>query len=201
MSYARFSFDTEFGGDGSVVREAIRPKKTFTLEELEAARAEGYAAGERSAVVQAEADSAAALAALAAVAREHKAGAAALALAAAVKIADAALECFPEAPAAAALEALAQEVEASPRLLLRTSPRHEQRMREAAETAALHAGFAGALVVKADPGLSDAAFVYDWGDGRAGFDPEAAAARVAAALTTALAAEGLHGEPVLQEIA
>ena len=47
MSYVRFSFDTEFGGDGAVVREPLRPKKTSTPEEMEAARAEAYAAGER----------------------------------------------------------------------------------------------------------------------------------------------------------
>jgi flagellar assembly protein FliH len=39
-----------------------------------------------------------------------------------------------------------------------------------------------------------AAFVLDGGDGRAAFDPNAAAARVAEALEAALAAEGLHGD-------
>src|SRR5947207_1892108 len=42
--------------------------------------------------------------------------------------------------------------------------------------------------------LPRAAFLLDWGDGRAAFDPEAAAARVGAALEAALAAEGLHAE-------
>ena len=46
-------------------------------------------------------------------------------------------------------------------------------------------------------GLPLAAFTLDWGEGRAAFDPEAAAARVAAALDEALAAEGLHAEPLL----
>jgi flagellar assembly protein FliH len=50
-------------------------------------------------------------------------------------------------------------------------------------------------VVKTDPALPRAAFTFDWGDGRAAFDPQAAAARVAAALETALAAEGLHADP------
>ena len=52
----------------------------------------------------------------------------------------------------------------------------------------------GQIVARADPDLPRAAFTLDWGDGRAAFDPEAAAARVAAALDAALAAEGLHGE-------
>ena len=45
--------------------------------------------------------------------------------------------------------------------------------------------------------LTLAAFVLDWGDGRADFDPAAAADRVAQALHTALAAEGLHAEPLI----
>ena len=63
--------------------------------------------------------------------------------------------------------------------------------------AAQACGFAGAIVATADPGLPLAAFTLDWGEGRAAFDPEAAAARVAAALDEALAAEGLHAEPLL----
>jgi flagellar assembly protein FliH len=88
-------------------------------------------------------------------------------------------------------------VEASPRLLLRVRPEHENALREAVEAAALAAGYPGQLVVKADPSLSPSAFIYDWGDGRAAFDPAAAAERIAHSLTAALAAEGLHGEPVL----
>jgi len=38
------------------------------------------------------------------------------------------------------------------------------------------------------------AFILDFGDGAASFDPAAAAQRVAEALHAALAAEGLHGE-------
>lgn len=209
MSYQRFAFDTEFDGAGVVVRAAPEPvEEQFDAAALQAAHAEGYAAGERSAVAQAEAEAARALSALAAVAdsamatlaevaHAHKAGAVALAMAAAERIAEAALERFPEAAAAAALESLAREVEASPRLLLRVRPEHEMHLRQAVEAAALSAGYPGQLVVKSDPALSPAAFIFDWGDGRAAFDPQAAAARIGAALTAALAAEGLHGEAVL----
>ena len=48
--------------------------------------------------------------------------------------------------------------------------------------------------MKPDPAMAAAAFVFDWGDGRAAFDPAAAAERVAEALNAALAAEGLHAE-------
>jgi hypothetical protein len=116
-----FTFDT--------VIVAPRPKRAFTPDEVEAVRTDAFAAGERSALARAEAHAAAALAQAAAVAREalgalthlaheHRIAAAELALAAARKIAGAALDAFPEAPAAAALTALARELESTPRLLV-----------------------------------------------------------------------------------
>ena len=59
-------------------------------------------------------------------------------------------------------------------------------------------GFAGQIERQAPtPACRRAAFILDWGDGRAAFDPDAAADRVAEALDAALAAEGLHAEPVI----
>ena len=42
-----------------------------------------------------------------------------------------------------------------------------------------------------------AAFTLDFGDVSAAYDPDAATARVAQALEAALAAEGLHAEPLV----
>ena len=67
-------------------------------------------------------------------------------------------------------------------------------MRAALEQAAANAGYPGQIVVRADPALPLAAFVLDWGDGSAAFDPTNAAARGAQALDEALAAEGFHAE-------
>ena len=71
------------------------------------------------------------------------------------------------------------------------------RLEAALTQAADRAGFAGQIVLKTDPAMPAAAFVFDWGDGRASFDPQAASARVEAALIAALTAEGLHAEPLL----
>jgi flagellar assembly protein FliH len=201
----KFTFDTVFEPDGRVTAPA-RPQKTFSIEELEAARAEAYAKGEQSALAIAQhgqalavrelADAArTALDALASVAHDHRAGSAKLALAAARKIADAALERFPEAPLDAALQALLREVEAAPKLILRCAPDRLEAMQAALNQAAASSGYPGQIVARDDPALPRAAFVLDWGDGSAAFDPEQAAARVAQALDTALAAEGLHAEP------
>jgi flagellar assembly protein FliH len=204
----RFSFDTVFDGEGVVVSSAPRPKRHYTPEEVEAVRAQAYAEGERSVTALAEMHAAAALHSvstsvtaalplLAHAAHAHRAESAELALAAARKIADAALDQFPTAAAEAALVALAREIEAAPRLVVRAAPELIERLQPALDRVAEACGYPGQIIVKSDPEAAPAAFVFDWGEGRAAFDPEEAAERVAAALRTALAAEGLHAEPLI----
>ena len=199
-----FVFDTVFDGDRVVV--APRPKRAYSPEEVDVLRAESYAEGERSSLARTEAEAAAALAevaraahaaldALTRIAHEHRTAAAELALAAGRKIADAALDAFPQAPAQAALTALSRDLEATPRLLVNVAAADAHRLDAALKQAADKAGFGGQIVLKADPAMPKAAFIFDWGDGRAAFDPVAASARVGDALAAALAAEGLHAEP------
>jgi flagellar assembly protein FliH len=205
--HRRFGFDTVFDDRGGVAYTAPKVKKSFTLEEVEAAKAQAYQDGERSAVARAEQEAAHALGEVAHavqqafetlthVAHEHREGSAMLALACGRKIADAALHHFPEAPIAAALEALAREVEAQPRIFVRVSPELEERTQQALEHVAVQIGFQGQIVARADGAMAPAAFTFDWGEGRAAFDPEGAAQRVAEALEAAIAAEGLHAEPL-----
>ena len=207
IPHKRFTFDTVFDDRGGM-SAPLRVKKSFTLEELEEAKAEAYAAGEQSAVAQAEREAAMALntvgqaihsafSTLAAVAHEHREGSAMLALACGRAIADAALDQFPEAPTQAALVALAREVEASPKLTVRVASHLVERTQAALETTAHAIGFPGQILARADAHLPAAAFLLDWGDGRAAFDPTDAAARVTQALEAAIAAEGLHAEPLL----
>ena len=206
--HRRFGFDTVFDGEGTVVSQAAARKKFYSAEELEQARAAAFAQGRQTAIDEAERlqlqclqeirqGIAQAMGLLAQAAHDHRAGSAQLALAAARKIADAALDAFPAAPAEAALEALVREVEGHPRLLVRAPEAVVERMQEVLGKAAEAAGFTGQVTVRADRNLPPAAFVFEWGEGKAAFDPEQAAARVAAALDAALAAEGLHAEPMI----
>ena len=206
--HRKFTFDTVFDNDGAVAFAAPRVKRAFTADEVEQARVQAFAEGERSAVVRAEEAQAAALAdiarstqsalgALAKVAHEHRTACAELALACARTIAGAALEQFPQAPAQAALASLAREIESAPKLAVRATPDMVERLQAALDQTAQACGFPGQILVKAEPALPAAAFVLDWGDGRAAFDPIEAAERVAEALHTALAAEGLHAEPLI----
>lgn len=206
-AHRKFTFDTVFDDAGGVAFAPAPPKRSFTPEEVEQIRQQALAEGEGSAVVRAEEAQAAALAEIAKVSRaalgalttlahEHRSACAELALATGRTIAGAALAQFPEAPAAAALHALAREVETTPRLVVRTSADLVDRIQAALERAADSAGYPGQIVVRGDRTLPPAAFMLDWGDGRAVFDPIDAAERVAEALRTALAAEGLHAEPL-----
>ena len=64
------------------------------------------------------------------------------------------------------------------------------------EQAAANGGFTGAVAFRDEPAMPVAAFHLEWADGRAEHDPDASAARVAEALTSALAAEAGHAEPL-----
>jgi flagellar assembly protein FliH len=206
----KFVFDTVFEVDGRVYQPP-RPKRAYTIEEVDLVRTEAYAEGQASSVAQAEQAQAAALQevaalvrgaleALAAIAHGHRTASADLALACARKIADAALDFAPEAPAVAALQALARELEATPRLIVHASPRDEQRLAKALEEAATRAGFSGAIQLRPAEGGHAAAFTLDWGEGRASFDPITSGERIAAALAAALAVEGLHAEVVVPSV-
>jgi flagellar assembly protein FliH len=205
----RFEFDTVFDGEGGVF--APQRKSSYSAAEIEAARAEAFAEGQAQMAATLQAQVAQALShiamtlgqmmpALAQSIHEHRSGSAQLALAAAGKIADAALERFPEAPARAALDALAREIEAAPKLVISLPADTAESVGEVLRQAAETAPYSGQITVRADPSLPTAAFVFDWGDGKAAYDPAAAMARVAAALEAALAAEGLHAEPLPPEL-
>jgi flagellar assembly protein FliH len=201
-AHRKFDFETVF--DGNPVG-ASSYKRLFTAAEAEALAEQARAEGEALAMQRIEAQTAQALAELAAAAKaalptlavaahEHRAGAAELALACARQIADAACERFPEAPLQAALAALAREVEATPRLTLRAPAALLDRLQAALTQTAEAIGYPGQIIARAEPDLPAAAFVLDWGDGKAAFDPAGAAQRVGEALKGALASEGLHAE-------
>lgn len=203
-----FDFDTVFADDGAVARASARPKRLYPFEEVEQIRAQARAEGERAAMASLEAQQAAALSQiaqacqaalprLAEVAHEHRVGSAELALACGQAIADAALDAFPRAPIQAALDSLAREIESAPRLVVTAPPTLAEGLEVALAQTAQAIGFAGQIQVRPDPAAGRAAFSLDFGDGAARFDPAAAAARVAAALQEALAAEGLHAEPLI----
>jgi flagellar assembly protein FliH len=207
-AHEKFAFDTVFEATGEVVFAAPRPKRTYTADEVEQIRKAAEAAGEQRAMAsianrQAEAlavigrAAQQALPGLVGVAHEHRVGSAELALTCARAIAAAALEKFPQAPVRAALEALAREIEAAPRLIVTGDAELLDDLQAVLEETAQAVGYPGAIQVRVDPTAAPHAFTLDFGDGSASFDPAAAAERVSQALHAALAAEGLHAEPLI----
>ncbi|THD62184.1 flagellar assembly protein FliH [Phenylobacterium sp.] len=204
----KFKFDTVFEATGRVIAAAPRPKRTYTTDEVEQIRRASEAAGEARAMASVANRQAEALAviahvvqqalpSLAGVAHDHRVGSAELALACGRAIAGAALDAAPQAPVRAALEALAREIEAAPRLIVSADAELAQGLQAALDETAQAIGFPGAVQVRVSPALGANAFTLDFGDGSASFDPAAAAERVSQALHAALAAEGLHAEPLI----
>ena len=208
MTLEKFAFGTVFDATGDVTSTMPRPKRLFSLEDVTALKHEAFAEGERAAaaslaglqaqalVVIAQACSQA-LPGLAEVAHRHRTDSARLALACGRAIAGAALDRFPEAVVRDTLDALAREIESAPRLVIAASPQLAEHLRAILGDLAQATGYPGAIVVRDDRGEGPNAFTLDFGDGQAAYDPEAASQRVSQAMEAALAAEGLHAEPVI----
>ncbi len=210
LSHQAFAFDTEFDGSGGVVRgTAWQPaKKSYMPAEVDALVAQARLEAREATLAEVESLQAmavvtvaqsltAAMPSLNHIAQTHREQSAELALAAGRVIALAALDRFPAGPLQAALEALGQEIDASPRLVIR-APDLNQAVRDKLQAVATDAGFSGLIAFREDAGLPLAAFQLEWSDGRADFDPAEAAARMHEALTAALAAEAGHAENLTQ---
>jgi flagellar assembly protein FliH len=206
-----FAFDTEFDASGVVVHAtAFRPiKRAYSPAEVEALVAEARLDARTQALSEIDSIQAMALSAigealasaapaLSQVAQAHRQQSAELAMAAARVVAAAAVERFPDAPLQAALEALGQEVDASPRLVIRTGDLNEATQARIQQLCT-DAGFSGIVAFRAEPGMAPAAFQLEWADGRAAFDPDEAFARMREALDSALAAEAGHAEILTPE--
>ena len=208
-----FAFDTEFDAAGVVVRSgaAFRPiKRAYGPAEVDALVARARLDARSEALAEVESIQAMALSAigqalaaavptLAQVAQLHRQQASELAMTAARVVAASALDRHPEAPLQAALEALGQEIDASPRLVIRTGDLTEATHARIEQLCA-DAGFSGIVAFRTEPAMAPAAFQLEWADGRAAFDPDEAFARISEALNSALAAEAGHAENLTPEI-
>src|SRR5258708_6505720 len=178
IAHEKFGFDTVFDPTGHVLSASPRPKRSYSAEEVEAIRKSAQAEGEAKAlagIAQRQAQALAVIAAaarealprLAEVAHEHRVGSADLALTCARAIAAAALDKFPQAPVRAALEALAREIEAAPRLIVTGDADLVDRLQAVLEETAQAVGYPGAIQVVATPGAAPHASTLDFRAGAA----------------------------------
>lgn len=192
----KYAFDKEFAPDGAVLREAPR---RLTPEEIDAERAAAYERGKLDSLAEAEHRIASALEALAnaasaalsrldAESRVMREEAAHLAIAAARKIAGASLDAHGAERAAAAIEAAMDMLRHQPRLVVRLSPEAAEALKPRIDDMCANHAYAGAILVRAEPGLGAGAVSIDWSDGMITLDPEEAAQRIDTLIETALSA-------------
>lgn len=174
----KFTFDTEFRGEGDVVSEAARArqKKTLTTQELEAMCANAQAQGTQAASVRAaegiERTISALVIALRSVLDQSRseietvrAEAADLALAAAKKIAAAALEALPSAEVENALREAMHQASGEPRIILRAAPQVVAALEERVSAIAHEEGYDGRVMLAADPAIRGADCRIEWRGG------------------------------------
>jgi flagellar assembly protein FliH len=165
-----------FDAGGGTTQREDRHAKRFSAVDLEAARAEGLAAGLADA--QAAADQAmaqqikASSAAMVELYRALEAETVALrreavtvAVAAARKVAGRALEDFGEARAIEVFDTAMETIGDQPRLVVRLPAASLERVRPALTEAAEAHGFSGALVLRPLPGSVPGDVVIEWADG------------------------------------
>lgn len=175
---AKFTFDTEFHGPSDVVSDAARArqKKTLTVEEIEAMRANAQAEGMEAASVRAAENIERTAAMLvttlrAALDSSHdeienvRAEAAALALAAAKKIAPAALAALPAGDVENALREAMHQAIGEPRITLRAAPDVIAALQGKIEAIAHEEGYDGRVMLAADPGIAGADCRIEWRGG------------------------------------
>lgn len=196
----KYAFETEFTPDGGVVNTA--PKK-FEADEVEAERKAAYKRGADDALAAAERQSAAAIQALAdktntllskleSESHAMREEAARIALAAARKIAGAALDAYGAERALTAIEAVMDALRHHPRLVVKLSPEACETLKPRIDEMAEQHGYAGAILVRAQPGMKAGEVSVDWSDGVITMSPDDAAKRIEDLIEAALAAPTTH---------
>lgn len=191
----KFEFDTEFTADGEIL--SVGPKR-LTPEEIEVLCAQAYERGKLDAVAQAQREIGAALQALADAAsailtrldaetRAMREEAARIALLAARKIAGEALDGFGAERAAAAIEAAMDALRHQPRLVVRLSPEAAEALKPRIEEMSATHAYAGAVLVRAEPGFAAGEVSIDWSDGVITMNPADTAARISGLIDSAIA--------------
>ena len=191
----KFAFETEFAPDGAILRDGA---KKITPEEIEAQSQQAYQKGRHDAVAQAEREAAVALQALADASsailtrldvesRAMRDEAARIAFIAARKIAGAALDAFGAERAAAAIEAAMDSLRHQPRLVGKLSPEAAESLRPRIAAMCETHAYAGAILVRPEPGMGAGEVSIDWSDGVVTLSPDEAIQRINTLLEAALA--------------
>ncbi len=177
ISARKYGFDTVFSAEGEVLRDGHGLRSIYTAKEVEAIRAEAFAAGEDSEVAKAQraaADMARILAKqaqllLAQIGAEIqtlRGEATQFALAAGQAIAGAALDRFGEARALQVVELALEELRLQPRLMVRVPQALHGILEPLLRAIADEHGLGDALIIRPDPGILPGDVALEWPEGR-----------------------------------
>lgn len=178
MSTARkYGFDTVFSAEGEILRDGHGLRAVYTAKEVEAIRAEAFAAGEDSEVAKAQraaADMARTLAKQAQLLlgqisteiQTLRGEATQFALAAGQAIAGAALDRFGEARALQVVEMALEELRLQPRLLVRVPQALHPVLEPLLTAIAQEHGMGDALIVRPDTSARPGDVSLEWPEGR-----------------------------------
>ncbi|MEC9346291.1 MAG: hypothetical protein VYB54_08690 [Pseudomonadota bacterium] len=202
----KFLFDQSFDEPGQSWAERRRKQQeeTFTRDDVEAARAEGYDEGRAAGHVEAggdiEAASATALGLIASalqdcrdelesVTRRQSREAAQIALAVGRRLARRLMARYPDGEIEALVMECLGELREEPRIVVRTAEEVADRIRDRIDTMAAGAGFTGRVVLMPDDHMGAQDCRVEWADGGAARDMKAVEAAISAAVDRFLAAD------------
>ncbi|MEN6542889.1 FliH/SctL family protein [Parvibaculum sp.] len=177
----KFTFDTRFDTDETVSVPRVQPSApVFTAEDIERARAEGYAsgfvAGQSEATARAEHEIGAAmqnfannaaslLNALHAGTASSRAEAATLAFTAARKLAPALVASRPQAEIEGVLRDCLTHLNREPHIVLRVADTLVERLKEIVDRMALERGLSGRIILLGQNDVAEGDCVVEWADG------------------------------------
>jgi flagellar assembly protein FliH len=179
MSQARpvkFNFDNVFGSKGTATTAAPRARSTYSADEVEVIRKDTFAQGKADTEAQASALRATALgtvahrlngliAALDGTFLTLRQESAAVALQVARKLAETALAAFPEKEVEALVEDCLHKLHREPRIVVRVSTACAEALRADIDALSAQHGYAGRVVILAEPALTGADCRVEWADG------------------------------------
>jgi flagellar assembly protein FliH len=171
----KFNFDNVFGAK-TATQQATRARSSYSSDEVDAIRTETFLKGKADTEAAAAAVKAQALSALAQSMATVIAGfdaavlamrreSAALALQVGRKLAETALAHFPEKEVEAILADCLHKLHREPRLVVRVSPSCADTLRADIEALCTQHGYAGRVIIMAEPSLKGADCSVEWADG------------------------------------
>jgi flagellar assembly protein FliH len=196
----RFTFDREFGRDGTRSKKAVPLKHTLSQDELQAIKAEAFAEGTKAAEAEAAKQAAARLDALCngldEAMRPARAEAIKLAYLIARKLAQTLVEARPQAEIEALIGQCLEDQRSEPNIVIRVQDRVLDAVKAEAAKLSKERSFTGRVLVIGEPQIAAGDCTIEWANGGLERDFKKQLSAVDEIIRTYLHAEGMDGADV-----